>query len=166
METVKITNEKLNKFVLCGKHYVTVNVAKKSLLWVAVDTILELAIKKLKKVERQKDLIRMKHCKKTATQHVDFDKKGNYQFTEETNIKVLEAFDKIDEELVEIPQMIVAKGEYPEKGLTYDIRDSFKGIVIAENEYQDLITLGTIKEYLEKENERIEQEEEEVVEQE
>ncbi len=158
METITITKEKLNKFVACGKHYITVNVANKSLLWVNVDTLLEIAIKKLKKVEREKELARLSLCKKTATKHIDMSKNGNYQFTEEDHKKLLEAVDTIDQSTVDMPCMVIPKGEYPEKGLTYDIRDSFKGIVIPLNEYD--VKNADLAALLEAENARIEQEEE------
>ena len=153
--TVTITKEKLNKFVVCGKHYVTANMANKSLLWIHVDTLLETAIKKLKKIEREKDYVRMKYCKKTATKHIDLSKFDKYQFTEEDNTTVLKEFDRIDAEEIDFPCMIVPKGQYPEKGLTYDIRDSFKGIVIAENEY---VIDETLEKRLKEENDRIQME--------
>lgn len=163
-ETVKITKEQLNIFVVCAKHYISANISKKSQLWINLDNLLPLATKKLKKVEREKDLVRMKYCKKTATKHLDFNKTGNYQFTEEDNLKVLEEFDRIDAEETELPAgFIVPKGEYPEKGLTYDIRNSFKGIVIDRNEYAG-IENDALKKMLEEENARIEQEEEEEIE--
>ncbi len=160
METVQITKEKLNKFAAGGKFYISKNMAKKSVLWINVDSLLELATKKLKKVEREKELVRMKYCKKTASKHIEYSKTNQYQFTEDDNVKVLDEFDRIDAELVDFPQMIVTKGEYPEKGMTYDIRDAFKGIVIAENEYD--VNNPELKALLEAENERVEAEEEEL----
>lgn len=157
METVKITKERLNLFVVCGKHYVSANNSKKSLLWINLDSLLELAIKKLKKVERQKELVNMKFCKKTASRLIEYDKQGRYQFTEEDRIKILSENDLIDQEEIDIPCMIVPKGDYPEKSLTYDVRNAFKGIVIPADEYAGIEDL---KKFLEEENERVEEEEE------
>lgn len=130
MENVTITKEQLNLFVVCGKHYATN--AKPSVLKSTVSELLPIALKKLKKVERQKELTRLNLCKKTASKHIDLDKDGRYQFTEEDNIKLLERFDDIDEETVEMPCIIVS--EYPEEGLTFDIVRGFEGIVIPKQE--------------------------------
>lgn len=157
METTKISKEKLNKFVVCAKHYVSANLASKSILWINCDTLLEIAIKKLKKVDREKELVRMKYCKKTATKHIDMTKDGKFQFTEEDNKKVLDEFDRIDGEEIEMPCMIVS--EFPEKGLTYDIRDAFKGIVIPDNKYD--VANPELAKMLDEENARVEQEVEE-----
>lgn len=159
MDTIQITKEKLNLFVVVAKHYVNTMQSKKSALWVACNALLELGLKKLKKIEREKDLVRMKFCKKTASKHIEFDKKGNYQFTEEDNIKVLTEFDRIDAELVEFPTMIVPKGEYPQLGLSWDIRNGFNGIVLDPNEYN--INDPDLKKMLEEENVRVSAEEEE-----
>lgn len=158
-ETVTITKEKLNLFVICGKHYVNHNKTKKSILWIHVNELLPLAIKKLKKVEREKELIRMKYCKKTSTKHIELNKHNGYQFTEEDNKKVLDEFDRIEQETVEMACLIVPKGEYPEGDLSFDIRDAFTGIVIPEKEYD--LTNPKIKEMLEEENKRVAEEEEE-----
>lgn len=131
----EITKEKLSLFVACGKYYINANQANKSLLWICIDSLLELGTKKLKKIERERDFVRMKFCKKTGSKHIEYDKRGSYQFTEEDNKKVLEEFDRIDSETLEFPTMIVPKGEYPVKGLSYDLRQAFKGIVIPANEY-------------------------------
>lgn len=157
METIEITKEKVNKFVVAGKFYINANIAKKSVLWVNVDTLLETYIDKLKKIDRERDYVRMKFCKKTNTQHIEFTKNGSYQFKEDDNKKVLDEFDRIDKELVEMPILIVPKGQYPEKGLSYDIRDAFKGIVIPTDEYPEKKELAKL---LELENARIEEEEE------
>lgn len=132
---ISITKEQLNLFVVCGKHYIT-SIEEKSLLWHAINSIVPLAIKKLKKVERQKELVRLSLCKKTSSKHIDMDKNGRYQFTEEDNLKLLEKFDEIDAELVELPTNIIT--EFPEEGLTYDLRKGFEGIVIpATTEIKD-----------------------------
>jgi hypothetical protein len=159
MTTIEITKEKLNLFVICAKHYVNANITRKSMLWINADTLLPIAVKKLKKVERERDLVRMKYGKKTSTKHIEFDKKGNYQFTEDDNKKVLDEFDRIDSETVEMPIMIVPTGEYPQKGLSYDIRSAFKGILIPENEYDT--QNPDLQKLLDEENARVEQEDEE-----
>lgn len=130
METTNITKEQLNLFVLCGKHYVNNFKDKPSLLYNAIEELLEPAIKRLKKVERQKELVRMRLCKKTSSKHIEQDKNGRYQFTEEDHAKLLEELDAIDEQMVEMPTQIVPKGEYPEDGLSYDVKHAFKGLVI------------------------------------
>lgn len=158
METIEITKEKVNKFVIAGKHYINANIAKKSVLWINVDILLEMYVKKLKGIERDRDYVRMKFCKKTGTKHIEMTKYNGYQFTEEDNKKVLTEFDRIDSELVDMPIQIVPKGEYPEKGLSYDIRDAFRGIVIPALEYD--VKFEGLKGLLEKENERISEEEE------
>lgn len=130
-----ITKEKLNLFVLAGKTYIT-RAEEKSALWHALNSILPKAVKKLEKVERQKELVRLSLCKKTSTKHIDFDKEGRYQFTEDDNKSLLEKFDAIDQELVSIPTLIVS--DYPESGLTYDTRYAFEGIVIPVAERTEL----------------------------
>lgn len=125
-----ITKEQLNLFVVCGKHFVTAQMDTKDTnpLWGAVNSILPVALKKLQKVERQKELTRISLCKKTASKHIDTDKNGRYQYTEEDNKILLEKFDTIDQETVIIPTEIIE--EYPTDGLTYDIMSAFEGIVI------------------------------------
>lgn len=126
METTTITKEQLNLFVVVGKHYVTNS--KPSVLKSAIQELLPSALKKLKKVERQKELVRLHLCKKTASKHIDLDRDGRYQFTEEDNVQLLEKFDEIDEETVEMRTIIV--DDFPEEGLTYDTRRGLEGIVI------------------------------------
>lgn len=130
MDTTTITKEQLNLFVVCGKHYVTN--AKASVLKSAISELLPTALKKLKKVERQKELARLNLCKKTASRHIDLDKEGRYQYTEEDHARLLERFDEIDEETVEMPTIIVT--DYPDEGLTYDLRRGFEGIVLPKAE--------------------------------
>jgi hypothetical protein len=126
MNTTNITKEHLNRFVAVGKHYAST--AEDSELKAAVMDVLEPAIKRLKKSERQRELMRLKLCKKTSTKHIERDKFGNLIFTEADNIKLLEEFDAIDAETVELPCEIVE--DFPEEGLTYDTRMAFEGIVI------------------------------------
>ncbi len=128
----QITKEQLNLFVLCGKHYITDQMDKKSELWEAVNSILPIALKKLQKVDRQKELARINLCKKTSTKHLDMDKNGRYQFTEDDNIKLYERFDDIDNEMVDIPTQVIEK--YPTEGLTFDTMRGFEGIVIPVQE--------------------------------
>lgn len=160
-ETTQINKEKLNLFVLTGKHYLNSNTKKKSRLWMAVDTILPKATKLLTKVEKERELARVSLCKKTASKHIEYDKNGRYQFTAE-DFKILqEKLDAIDEALVTIPTMIIPKGEYPELGLTYDIRQAFQGIVIPEPDYK--LDDPELDAKLEKENKALEAEEEEAL---
>lgn len=126
MTTTKITKEKLNLFVACGKHYVSN--ANESELSKAVEAVLEPAIKKLKKVERQQEIARLSLAKKTSSKHIERDKYGNNLFTEADNIKLLEKIDEINAEEVDLPIDIVE--DYPSEGITYDIRQAFEGIVI------------------------------------
>lgn len=128
-----ITKEKLNLFVVCAKGYLNANTEKKSVLTAYLDEILPSMIKKLKKVEREKELVRLKYAKKTASKHIEQDKNGRYQFTEEDNINVLEEFDRIDEETIEIEPMLVPEEDCPQD-LTFDVSDAFRGIVIPEKE--------------------------------
>jgi len=69
--------------------------------------------------------------------------------------------DAIDEALVTIPTMIVPKGEYPELGLSYDIRQAFQGIVIPEPDYK--LDDPELDAKLEEENKSLEAEEEEAL---
>lgn len=124
-----ITKDQLNLFVVCAKGYLNANIGKKSVLTGHLEEILPSMIKKLKRVEREKELVRLKYAKKTASKHIDQDKEGRYQFTEEDNIKVLEEFDRIGEETVEIEPLIVSVEDCPED-LTFDVRNAFRGIVI------------------------------------
>jgi hypothetical protein len=159
-ETTQIPKEKLNLFVLTGKHYLN-STKKKSRLWIAVDTILPKATKLLAKVEKEKELIRVNLCKKTASKHIDYDKNRQYQFTAEDHKTIQEKFDTIDESMVTIPCMIIPKGEYPELGLSYDIRQAFQGIVIPEPDYT--LDDPELDAKLELENKALEAEEEEAL---
>lgn len=128
-----ITKEQLNLFVVCGKHYISVTPPEqKSILWESVNSLLPLALKKLKKVEHEKELHRLNLCKKTSTKHIDKDKNGGYQFTEDDNIKLIERFAEIDQATVEMSCNVI--NEFPEEGLTYDMRKAFEGIVIPATE--------------------------------
>lgn len=147
METTKITKEKLNLFVVCGKHYI--NNTKKNDLWGAIDFVLPQMVSLLKKVEKKKEFVRLKLCKKTATKHVELDRNGRYQYTEDDNIKLIDLLEEIDNELVDVPVMIV--NEYPEDGLTYDLRKAFEGIVIPGS--QEIVTFQVEEELEEQETE-------------
>jgi len=94
-ETTQIPKEKLNLFVVTGKHYLN-STKKKSKLWVAVDAILPKAIKLLTKVEKERELARVNLCKKTASKHIEYDKNGRYQFTAEDYKTLQEKLDAID----------------------------------------------------------------------
>lgn len=127
-----ITKEQLNIFVVCGKHYVSAQIKDKNTnpLWQAINSLLPGAVSKLKKVERQRELARLNLCKKNSSKHIEYDKSGNYQYTEEDNISLLEKFDAINEETVQMQTHII--NDYPTEGLTYDIMQAFEGIVIPE----------------------------------
>lgn len=131
-DKVSITNEQLNLFVVCGKHYV--NDAPDSVLKTAVEYVLEPAVKRLKKYERGAELLRLKYCKKTATKHIDYDKNKQLQYTEDDYKNLLNALDDLSEIEIELPACIVSMNEVPEEGLTYDIRRAFEGIVIPKRE--------------------------------
>jgi len=159
-ETTQISKEKLNLFVLTGKHYLN-GTKKKSKLWVAVDAILPKATKLLTKVEKERELTRVNLCKKTASKHIDYDKEGRYQFTAEEFKTLQEKLEVIDEAMVAIPTMIIPKGEYPELGLSYDIRQAFQCIVIPEPDYK--LDDPELDAKLEEENKSLEAEEEEAL---
>ncbi len=159
-ETTQIPKEKLNLFVLTGKHYLN-STKKKSKLWVAVDTILPKATKLLTRVEKERELARVNLCKKTASKHIEYDKNSRYQFTAEDYKTLQDKLDAIDEAEVTIPIMIVPKGEYPELGLSYDIRHAFEGIVIPESDYK--LDDPELDAKLEEENKSLEAEEEEAL---
>lgn len=145
METTKITKEKLNLFVICGKHYL--NNTKKDKLWGAIDLVLPQMITQLKKVEKQKEFIRLGLCKKTATKHVELDKNGRYQYTEEDNKKLINKLEEVDNELVTVPCIMIEDKDIPEEGITYDMRKAFEGIVIPGS--QEIITFQVEEEELE-----------------
>jgi len=161
METVKITKAQLNLFVVAGKHYVNANQKKKSKLWIAIDSILPKATKLLEKVEKERELARVNLCKKSASKHIEYDKNGRYQFTEEAFKSLQEKLDVIDAAEVTIPQMIIPKGEYPELELSYDFRQAFQGIVIPEPDYK--LDDPELEAKLEKENKSLEAEEKEAL---
>lgn len=129
--TTKITNERLNLFVLCGKAYVNGN--PKSKLWFAVDKILKIALKLLKKVDQRKEEKRMEFASKKEKGIFDLNPNGGWQFTDESWKKLVEALQVIDEDLAELPTHIVT--EYDEKALSFDLRANFEGIVIPAIDY-------------------------------
>ena len=139
METTEITKEKLDRFVLCAKHYVNNNKRHmidgnknrtENVLWIAIDSILPKMVTKLKKVEKEKEFLRLNLCKKTATKHVDLDKNGRYQYTEEDNVTLINKVEQIEKQIIKVPSMLIAEDSVPEEGLTYDMRKAFEGIVI------------------------------------
>lgn len=149
METTKVTKERVNLFVICGKHYL--NNTQKNKLWGAVDNILPSMVSILKKAEKKKEFVRLSLCKKTATKHVELDKAGRYQYTEEDNKKLINELEAIDNELVDVPVIIVPEGDYPEEGMTYDMRKAFEGIVIPGD--QAIVVFETTEELEEQEAE-------------
>lgn len=130
MNTTEISKEQLNHFVLAGKHYL--NDREESELTKAIEMILPTAIKKLKKVERQRDAFRIAKAKKTGSKHLEKDKNGQYQFTEEDTKLVWEKMDEIDQEMIKVPCHIVE--EYPTEDISYDIKMAFQGVVIPKIE--------------------------------
>ena len=132
--TVKITKEKLNIFVAIGKHFV--NTTPKSKLWFAVDKILRLAKKKLKKVEQERDEKRREFAAKKDKGLFDLNERGEYQFNDDNLKKLNEALLEIDEEEVEIPFHIIPDGENDETKLSFDMRENFEGIVIPSVDYE------------------------------
>lgn len=159
-QTTQITKEKLNLFVITAKHYLN-STKKKSKLWIAIDAILPKATKLLAKVEKERELVRVNLCKKTASKHIEYDKNGRFQFTAEDYKTLQEKLDAIEEAMVTVPTMIIPKGEYPELGLTYDVRQGFQGIVIPEPDYK--LDDPELDAKLEEENKALEAEEEEAL---
>ena len=100
------------------------------MLWGALDTILPQMINKLKKVEKKKEFVRLHLCKKTPSKHVELDKNGRYQYTQDDNIKLINDLEAIDNELVEVLAIIIPEDQVPDEGITYDMRKAFEGIVI------------------------------------
>jgi hypothetical protein len=126
MEKTTITKEQLNIFVLAGKHYLIDR--EKSELTEAIEAILPEAFKKLKKVERERDLYKLSLAKKTNSKHIDLDKNGRYQHTEEDTKKIWEKMDEIDREEVKLSSHVIDK--YPTEDITYDMKQAFQSIVI------------------------------------
>ena len=129
-----ITNEQLNLFVVCGKHYL--NTAPKSKLWFSVDKILKIAIKKLKKVEDKKDDLRRECALKLDKGVFDTKENGAFKYDVEGQKKLIAGLLLIDEETLEIPSHIVPEGEYNDdpKLISFDVRNAFEGIVIPEED--------------------------------
>ncbi len=126
MEKAKITKEQLNLFVYAGKQYL-IN-REDSELTKAIEAILPEATKKLKKVERTRDLFKISLAKKTASKHIDLDKNGRYQHTEEDTKKIWEKMDEIDEEEVQLSSHVII--DYPTEDITYDMKRAFQSVVI------------------------------------
>lgn len=126
-DKITITFEQLNLFVLCGKQYASS--AEESILKIAVEELLPVALGKLKKYEQSLEKIRARYAKKTASKHIERDKYNNYQFTEKDLEDLTEAVNKTSLETTDLPYNII-DGEYPTDGLTWDMRMAFEGIVI------------------------------------
>ena len=126
-DKVTITKEQLDLFVRAGKAYCST--LGESIIKANIEEILDVAIKKLKKVERQAEMYRLKYAKKTSSKHIDRDKHGNYQFTEEDMNSLQNDLDAMNEELVTLPCLIVEKKDIPDD-LSYDLRNAFAGIVL------------------------------------
>ncbi len=132
-----ITNERLNLFVTCGKHYL--NNTKKSKLWFAVDKILKGAVKQLKKVNERKDEVRREFALKLDKGVFDTNENGTFKYDVEGNKKIVAALAVIDAETCEINTHIIPEGQYDDNPelLSFDIRNAFEGIVIPEIDYEN-----------------------------
>lgn len=135
MDTLTITNERLNIFVIAGKAYL--NATAKSKLWFAVDKITKVAVKKLKKVEKLREEKRREFAMKKDKGVYDLTENGGWQFDESGHKKLIEALEEIAKQDCELPIHIIPEGQYDEKDLTYDLRDNFEGIVIPAIDYDN-----------------------------
>lgn len=122
----EITKEQLNLFVLAGKAYL--HDREPSQLTMAIESLLPEAIKKLKKVERDRDMFRISLAKKTASKHLELDKNGRHQYTEEDTKKIWARMDEIDAEKITMHSCVVV--DYPTEDITYDTKRGFQSIVI------------------------------------
>jgi len=134
---MNITNERLNLFVVCAKHYL--NNSPKSKLWYAVDKILKIALKMLKKVEAKKLEKKREHAVKLDKGVFDVYENGTLKYTVEGEKKLAEDLEAIDQETCEIPTHIIPEGLYDDdpKVLSFDIRNAFEGIVISAIDYEN-----------------------------
>lgn len=128
MDKTTITKDQLNLFVWAGKQYL-VN-REESELTKAIESILPQAIKKLQKVERQRDLFKISLAKKTNSKHIDLDKNGRYQHTEDDTKKIWDKMDEIDAETVTLNCHVVPDKDYPKEDITFDMKRAFQSIVI------------------------------------
>lgn len=126
MNKTEITKEQLNLFVWAGKQYL-IN-REESELTKSIESILPEAIKKLQKVDRARDLFKVSLAKKTNSKHIDLDKNGRYQHTEDDTKKIWAKMDEIDEEIVTISAHVVS--DYPKEDITFDMKRAFQSIVI------------------------------------
>jgi primosomal protein N' len=126
MDKTTITKEQLNLFVFASKQYLSNT--EESDLSKAIEAILPSAIEKLKKVDRKRDLFKISLAKKTNSKHIDLDKNGRYQHTEEDTKKIWAKMDEIDKEEVMISCHVIEK--YPTDGITFDMKRAFQSVVI------------------------------------
>lgn len=133
METIKITNERLNIFVVAGKQYC--NTTPRSKLWFAVDKITKIAEKLLKKVEKQREEKRREFAVKKEKGIYDLTATGGWQFDEAGHKSLVAAMEEIDSKEVELKVHIVADGDFDESVLFFDMRENFEGIVIPQIDY-------------------------------
>lgn len=134
MDTIKITNERLSVFVTAGKMYC--NVTPRSKLWFAVDKITKIAEKLLKKVEKEKEEKRREFAMKKEKGIYDLTVQGGWQFDEAGHKALAAAHDDINEKEVELKVHIMPEGDYDETILSFDLRESFEGIVIPAIDYE------------------------------
>ncbi len=126
MEKTTITKEQLNLFVWAGKQYL-IN-REGSELTKAIEAILPEGIKKLQKTERARDLFKISLAKKTNSKHIDLDKNGRYQHTEDDTKKIWEKMDEIDAETIQLSCHVIK--DYPTEDITFDMKRAFQSIVI------------------------------------
>jgi hypothetical protein len=136
---MKVSPDKLNRFIIAGKHYASVTPLSK--LRIAVEKILQPSIKKLKKVEEKKNELRREYALKLEKGVFNLDANGNLKYDEQglknLNEKLSEFDDNPDNE-VEITPHIIAEGDYDEAQLSYDMRTAFMGLVIADIDYDNI----------------------------
>lgn len=129
-----ITNEKLVSFCFHAKAFI--NSTPKSKLWFACDKILRIALKKARKTDQEKDERRRENALMKDKGLFDLDDKNQFQFTKESEKKLLEEFKVIDEKTIELETHIVT--DFDDSKLSYDMRTAFEGIVIPEYKEIDI----------------------------
>lgn len=134
-QTIKISNDRLNIFVLCAKQFC--NTTPRSKLWYAADKICKIALKKLKKTNRLRDEKRREFASKKDKGIYDLNDQGGWQFDENGFNKATAAMIEIDEQEVELPIHIIPVGQFDEKALSFDMRDHFEGILIPAINYDE-----------------------------
>jgi hypothetical protein len=137
-----ITNEQLNLFVLCAKHYV--NNSPKSKLWYAVDKILKGALKQLKKVDERKAEKKRERAIKLEKGVFDLRLDGTFKYDLEGERLLVEDLNAIDQETVEIKTHVITDYDDDPKLISFDMRNAFEGIVIPEIDYDNFDIDGVV----------------------